>query len=100
MLLCERKSLSCSCVSAGSRVCVLEAGSSRVGKASRGFAAVSARIGEEANDHLLCRRAAVEAHGERHGWPDQKLLVARLLCMHMLAAVVWEMHPRAPALGR
>jgi len=68
-----------------------------VGEGVRGFAAVGTGIGEEANDCLLCRRAALQAHGERHGRPDQKLPGTRLLRMRMLATAVWG--PRASARG-
>lgn len=40
---------------------------------------VSAGVGEESDEHLLCRRAALEAHGGHHGWPAQKLLVSCVL---------------------
>jgi len=89
MLLCEPWQ---PCVRARSR-------EQQGGEGVRGFAAVGTGIGEEANDCLLCRRAALQAHGECHGRPDQKLPGTHLLRMRMLATAVWGTHPRASARG-
>ena len=59
---------------------------------------VSAGVGEESEDRLLCRRVALEAHGGHHGRPAQKLRVSRLLRVRVLATVVGT-HPRGGGRG-